>query len=107
MVESDNLNPKYIKAEVEVRTEAIVKETIRIETGQTTDQVVGKTEIDLGLSAVIEGAVSEIIPEDTAHRIAEKNTGIIGIEMMVTIEVGTGLKKNCFQEIIAVIELEV
>ena len=96
MVDSDNLNPKYIKAEVEVRTEVIVKDIIRIETSQTTDQVVGKTEIDPGLSEVMEGAVSEIISEDIVDRIAEENTGIIVIEMMVTIEVVKGLEMDHF-----------
>ena len=53
---SDNLNPRYIKAEVEVRTEIIIKEIIRIGTGQIIDQTVGiedssdKMEADPGLS---------------------------------------------------------
>ena len=87
VVESDNLNPKYIKAEVEVKTEAIVS-------GQTTDQIVGMIEIDPDSNEVMEGAVSKIIPEDTVDRIAEEIMGIIVIEMMVTVEVGTGLEKD-------------
>ena len=41
VVGSDNLNPRYIKAGVKVRTEVIVKEIIRTGTGQTIDQIVG------------------------------------------------------------------
>ena len=69
VVQPDDLSPRYIKAEAEVRTEVIVKEIIRIGTGQTIDQIVGmedslnKTEMDPDLSKVIEGVVSEIIPE--------------------------------------------
>ena len=37
----DNFRPRYIKAEAEVRIEAIAKEIIRIGIGQTTDQTVG------------------------------------------------------------------
>ena len=64
-------------------------------------------EIDPDLNEVLEGAVSEIIPEDTVDRIAEESTGIIVIEMMVTVEVGTCLEKDYSQEIMAVTELEV
>ena len=113
MVGSDSLNPRYIKAEVEVRTEVIVKEIIRRGTGHTIDQIVGiedtsgKTEIDPDLSKVIDGVVSKIIPEGTVYRIAEESIGIIVIEMVVRTEVGTGLGKDPFQEIMAVTELEV
>ena len=103
MVGSDSLNPRYIKAEVEVRTEVIVKEIISIGTGQTIDQMVGiedssdKTEIDPDLGESIDRVVSRIIPEDTVYRIAEESIGIIVTEMVVTTEVGTGLEKDCFQ----------
>ena len=56
------------------------------------------------MSEVIEGVVSEIIPVD---RIAEESIGIILIGMMVTTEVGTGIEEDHFQEIMAVIELEI
>ena len=70
----DNLNPRYIKVEVEVRIEAIATEIIKIGIGQTTDKIVGiedssgKTEVDADLSKVIEVG-SEIIPEDTVGKI--------------------------------------
>ena len=113
MVGSDSLNPRYVKAEVEVRTEVTVKEIIRIGTGQTIDHIVwiedssGKKEIDPDLSEVIDGVVSKIIPEDTVYRIAEGRIGIIVTEMVFTTEVGTGLEKDHFREIMAVTELEV
>ena len=92
MVGSDSLNPRYIKAEVEVRREVIVKEIIRIGTGQTIDQIVGignnsdTTEIDPDLSKVIDGVVFKIIPEDTIYKIEEESIGIIVIEMVVITE---------------------
>ena len=109
----DNLNLRYIKAEVEVRIEVIAKETIRIGIGQTMDQIVGiedssgKTEVDTDLSKVIEEVVSKIIPEDIVDKIAEESIGIIVIEMMATTEAGIGLEKDHFQEIMEVTELEV
>ena len=112
MAGSDNLNSRYIKAEVEVRTEVTVKEIIRIGTGQTIDQIVGievssgKIKVDPDLSKII-GVLSEIIPEDTVVKIAEESIGTIVIETMAIIEAGIGLKKDFFQEIMAVIELEV
>ena len=113
MVGSDNLNPRYIKAEVEVRTEIIFKEIIRIGTCQAIDQIVGiedssgKTEVDPDLSKVIERVVSETVPDDTVDKIAEESIGVIVIEMMAITEMGIGLKKNYFQDIMVVIELEV
>ena len=59
------------------------------------------------MSKVIEGVVSEKIPENTVDRIVEKSIGVIDIGMMVTTEEGTGLERDHFQEIMAVIELEV
>ena len=109
----DNLNPRYIKAEVEVRIEVTARESIRIGISQTVDQVVGledtsgKTEVDPDLSKVMEEVVSEIIPEDTVDKIAEESIGIVVIEMMATTEAGIGLEKDHFQEVMAVTELEV
>ena len=98
----DSLNPRYIKAEVEVRIEAITKEIIRIGIGQTTDQTVGiedssgKTEVDTDSSKVIEEVVSEIIPQATVDKIVEESIGIIVVEMMATTEAGIGLEKEYF-----------
>ena len=109
----DNSSPRYIKAEVEVRTETKAKEIIKIGIGQTTDQIVeiedssGKTEVDIYLSRVIEEVVFQIIPEDTVDKLVEESIGIIVIEMMATIKAGIGPEKDHFQEIMAVTELEV
>ena len=109
----DNLNPRYIKVVVEVRIDATAKEIIRIGICQTTDQTVGiedssgKPEGDTDLSKVIEEVISEIIPGDTIDKIVEGSIGIIVIEMMATTEIGIGLEKDCFQEIMVVTELEV
>ena len=59
------------------------------------------------MNEIIEGVVSKIIPENTVDRIVEENIGVIVIGMMVTTEVGTGLERDHFQEIMVVIELEV
>ena len=57
------------------------------------------------MSEAIEGVVSKVIPEDTVDRIVVESIGVIIIGMMVITEVGTGLEKDCFQEIMAVTEL--
>ena len=109
----DNSNPRYIKAKVEVRTEAIAKQIIKIGIGQTTDQTLeiedssGKTEVDIDLNRVIEEVLFKIIHEDTVDKIVEESKGIIVIEMMATTEAGIGLEKDHFQEIMVVTELEV
>ena len=109
----DNLNPRYIKAKVQVRIEAIVKEIIRIGIDQTTDQTVGiedssgKTEVDTNLIKVIEEVVSKIIPENTVDKIVEQSIGIIVTEMMATTEAGIVLERDHFQGIIVVTELGV
>ena len=108
----DNSNPRYIKTEVEVRTEAIAKDIIKVGIGQTTDQTVeredssGKTEVGIDLSRVIEEVVFKIIPEDTVDKIVEESIGIIVIEMMATTESGIGLEKDHFQKIMVLTELE-
>ena len=109
----DNLNPKYIKAEEEVRIEAIPREMIRIVIGQTTDQTLGiedssgKIEVDTDLSKVIEEIISKITPEDTVDNTAEESIGIIVIEIIATTKVGIGLEKDYFQKIMVITELGV
>ena len=113
MVGPDSLNPRYIKAEVGVRAEVIVKGYVRIGTNQKTDQIVGiedssgKIEIDIDLSKVIEQIISGTPPEGTVDKIPEKIIGKIVIEMMVTTEVGTGPEKGHSWEIMVVTELGV
>ena len=92
---------------------AIIKEIIRIGIGQITDQTVGiedssgRTEVDTDLSKVTEEIISEIITEVTVDKIAEENIGIMILERIATTEVGIGLEKDHFQEIMVVTELGV
>ena len=112
MVEQDNLNLRCIKIEVDVKIGAIIKESTRVDIGQTRDKPagiedsLGKTEVDTDLSKVIEEIISEI-PEDTMDKIAEKSIGIIVIGMMAITEAGISLEKDHFQEIMAILELKV
>ena len=48
------------------------------------------------MSKVVEGVVSEIVPEDTVDKITEESIGIIVIEMMAITEAGIGLEKDQF-----------
>ena len=108
-----NLNLTYIKTEAEVKIGAIAKEMIRIGIGQTIDQTVGievssgKTEVNTDLCKVIGEIISEIIPEVTGDKIAEKSRRKIVTEGIVVTEVGIGLEKDHFQEIMVVTELGV
>ena len=55
------------------------------------------------IGQIISGKIKDIMAEKTA----EENTGIKVIEMIVMTEVGIGLEKGHFPEIMAVIELVV
>ena len=57
--------------------------------------------------ALIEEVVAETIPEGTVDKVPEESIGIIVIEMIAITEAGIALEKDHFQEIMAVIELEV
>ena len=59
------------------------------------------------MSKVIEGVVSEIIPEDTVDKTVEESTGIIIAEMMATTEAGIVLERDHFQGIMVVTEIGV
>ena len=66
MVEQiDNSNPKSIRLEVEVKTDITIRETIKIGTGQITDQTAetqdntDKTEVDLDTNKIIEKMILE------------------------------------------------
>ena len=66
MEQTDNSNHKSIRVEVEVRTKTTIKEIIRIDTDQMTDQIaetednIVKTEVGLGISKIL----GEIILEE-------------------------------------------
>ena len=59
------------------------------------------------MSKVIEGVISEIIPEDTVDKIVGESMEIMIMEIMVIAEAEIGLARDCFQEIMVVSELEV
>ena len=85
---------------MEVRTEIILRETIRIVTGQITGQIVetedntDKTEVGLDTNKIT--MVDKTVVENTETT----------IEMTVMIEGGTDLEKGHFPEIMAMVELE-
>ena len=112
MEQTDNLNHKSIRVEVEVRTGTTIREIIRIDTDLITDQIaetednIDKTEAGLGMNKILGEVILEEMLEIMADRIVEENIEI-AIEMTVLIEVGTGLERGCFPEIMAIIELEV
>ena len=109
MERQDNVNPKYIKVEVEVKIEVTVKEIIRIGIGQIIDEIVetednsGKTEAVTDLSKIIGEIISEKIQEIMADKIAQENTDTKIIGIMVMIEAGIGLEKGHFPEVMTVI----
>ena len=65
------------------------------------------TEVDTDLSKVIEEIILGKIQEIMADKTAEENIEITVIGMIVIIEVGIGLGKDHFPEIMAVTELGV
>ena len=67
----------------------------------------GKTEIIPDLSKVIEGVVSGIIPEDRVDKTVGESIEIIIIGIVVIAEAGIGLEREHFQEVMAVIVIEV
>ena len=104
----DHLSHKHIKEEDKIGI--LIKETIRTETGQTIGQIVeieNSLETDPGLSRIIEEVIFKITLGDMVDRIAERNTEIITIDVMITIEVGIDQDKDHSQGVTAAIELEV
>ena len=107
------LNPKYIRTEVEDKIEATTRELIRIDIGQIIDQIVeienssGKTEVDTDLRKVTGVIILEKIQEIMVVKTADKNIEMTVIAMIGMTEVGIGLEKGHFPEIMAVIELGV
>ena len=88
----------------------LVKEIIRIETGQTIGQVVeieDSSELGPDLNRTTEGAIFKVMLGDMEDKTAEGIIEMIVIGVMVTIEVGIDQEKGHSQEFIAVIELEV
>ena len=97
----DPSNPKYIG--VEVRTDPIIREVIRIE---VVDQTV-KTEDNMetvDLDKTIETIIFKGTLEDIEDKITEKNTEIIGTMNITEAEIGQ--EKGHSQEIMVTIGIE-
>ena len=111
MEQTDNLNHRPTTVEVEVRTETTIRETIRIDTDQITDQTaetednIDKTESGQDMIKVLGEIILEEILEIMVDKIVEENIEM-AIEMTVLTEAGTGLVKGHFPEIIAITTLE-
>ena len=106
----DHLSLKYISTEEEDKIEVIVREIIRIETGQIIGQVVEIEDslgVDPDLNRTMEGTTSKTMLENMEDNIAEGNIEMIVIDEMVTIEVGIDQERGCSQEVTVVIELGV
>ena len=112
MEQTDNLNHKSIRVEVEVRTRTTIRENIRIDRDLITNQIaetvdnIDKTEAGLGMKKILGEVILEATLEIMIDKIVEENIEI-AIEMTVLIEAGTGLEKGHFPEIMAILELEV
>ena len=95
------------------RGQNTTREIIRRDIGQIINQIVeiednsGKTEEDTDLSKVIGEIISGKIQSIMADKTGEENIEISVIGMIFMTEVGIGLEKGCFPEIMAVIELGV
>ena len=106
------LHQKSIRVEAEVRTGTTIRETIRIGTALITDQIADiedntdKTEVGLDMNKIL----GEVILEETLGIMVDKIVeGSIetAIEITVMTEAGKCPEKGCFQEIMAILELEV
>ena len=96
---------------LKVKIECTIREIIKIEIDWATDQTVeaednkDKEVIDPDLSKTTEVTIFKETLGDMEDKTVEENTEIIG--MTVTIEVGIDQEKNCSQEIMATIGIEV
>ena len=59
------------------------------------------------MNKVIEGTIFKIILEDMVDKIAEGSVEVVTIGIVVIIEAEIGLQRDCSQETIAIIEIEV
>ena len=114
MDQSDNLNHKFTKVEVEDKIEVItidtiiISEVIRIDIGQTVEieDSIDMVEVGLGISQIIREVILEVMQRILTDKIAEKIIGII-TEMKTLMEAGTGLEKGYFPETLVAIEIGV
>ena len=105
MEQTDNLNHKFTKVEVEDRIEVTMTDTImickaiRTDIGQIveTGDNIDRTEVGLGRNKIIAEVSSEVMQGILTDRIAEESIEII-TEMKDMTETGTGLEKGHFPE---------
>ena len=98
----DPSNPKYIR--VEVRTDPIIREVIRIEVvDQTVETEDSMKTIDL--DKTIETIIFKGTLEDMEDKIIEENTEIIGAMNIIEAEIGQ--EKGHSQGIMVIIGIEV
>ena len=93
----DSSNHKFIKIEVEVRTEIIISMVIRTDIGQlvATGDNTDKIEVGLDMNKITGEETSEATRGALTDQIIEENIETV-TEMTVMIEVGTGLEKGHF-----------
>ena len=106
----DHLSLKYIKVEEKVKTEVIIRETIKVGTDYAIDQAVeigdSLDEImrDPDCSKITEGTIFKKALGDIEDKAVKGNIEMIGV--MIATEVGTGQEKDHPQGIIAIAEIE-
>ena len=84
MEQTDNVNHKFIRVEVESRIEVTIKETIKIGAGEITGQIVeiedstDRTEVGLGMNNILEEVILGEMLDVMVDKIVEENieTGI-------------------------------
>ena len=106
-------NNKFTRVEVEDKTEVImtdaiiISEAIRINIDQIieTGDHIDWTEVGLGMNKIIGEAISEVMQGILTDKIAQESIGIITeMKVMTGAEMGTGLEKGHFQEILVAVE---
>ena len=105
-MKTDHLSHKYIKEEDKIGI--LVKETIRIKTGQTIGHIVeieDSLETGPGLNKITEEAIFEVTLGDIVDKTAEQNIETIVLDIMITIEVGIDQEKGHSQRFTVAIEL--
>ena len=108
MEQVDSSNHKFIKIDVEVRTEIIISIAIRTDIGQivVTKDNTDKIEVGLDMNRITGEEISEEVWLALTHRIIDENIETI-TEMTVMIETGTVVEKGNFPEAIITTEIGV
>ena len=108
----DNLNHKFTKAKIEDKTEAtmtdaiMISKVIRIDIDQTveTGDSIGKTEVDPGMYRNVGEGILEVTRECIISLKDKTVEESIEMKVMAEVEIGAGLEKGYFPQILGVIE---